>query len=207
MHADLTALRDALTREEVQYAVLEVRGDRARVTPVVSPGALFLHLTARFAEAWSLAWSVENATPSAVRCRLELLGSAREGLGIAGDLEQARALALTEAARAWTVLPAAYDAGDAWVEYDPDEGPNTSELLHDSDSGERPAANLPPEPPRDPQMEKARKHIDELLDQLRERNLGKQASLVLVRHHGYGETLEESRRVYAELKALMKDHA
>ena len=54
---------------------------------------------------------------------------------------------------------------------------------------------------RDPQLERARKHIDDLLEGLRDGGLGKRAAQVLARR-GYGNTVEESREVYKELKAL-----
>ncbi|AFZ68423.1 hypothetical protein [Deinococcus peraridilitoris] len=205
MHSDFIAVQGALTGQEAQFAVLELRGDQARVTPTVAAELLYAQLNERFRESWSLSWSVESVSPPIVRCRLEFLGHAREGLGVAHDLAGARGVALTEAARAWQLLPATYGTEDAWVEYDPEDGPNTSELgAPDTDEGPAARPVHQSEPPRDPQMEKAKKHIDDLMDQLREQGLGKQASLVLVRHGGYGQSVEESRRVYAELKALQK---
>lgn len=203
MPLDFSDVRGALATEEVRFATLEVRGERARVLPVLDADALYAQLNARFGEAWNLAWHLESGAPAVVRCRLEFLGHAREGLGVAVEVEHARRVALTDAARAWGLLPPHYEGEDTWVEYDPDEGPNTSELLA---QGAAPARSMgvPPEPPRDPQLERAKKHIDDLMDQLRESGLGKQASLVLVKHGGYGQSVEESRRVYAELKALQK---
>ncbi|WP_045234216.1 hypothetical protein [Deinococcus pimensis] len=204
MHPDLLAVRDALTREGPRFATLDVRGEQALVVPVLDQDRFYATLTGRLAEHWSLGWRVDSVTPPVVRCRLDLLGHAREGLGTAQDLTGARLVALTDAARAWGILPEAYAVTPSLVEYDPDEGPNTAELEADAPEPAPTARALPPEPPRDPQLEKARGHIDDLMDQLREKGLGKQASLVLVRHGGYGNTLDESRKVYAELKALMR---
>ena len=202
MHSDLIAVRDALSRAEVHYATVEVRGDRARVLPVLGAPTLYAALSARFDEAWNLHWSVESASPVVVRCRLEFLGHAREGLGGALDLDSARSLALTQAAQAWEVVPPDFPSESVWVEYDPEEGPNLDGLGEDELGAPDQGAQ---ESPPDPQMEKAKRHIDELMDQLRERGLGKQAVLVLTRHGGgYGADLEESRRVYAELKALTR---
>ena len=204
MHPDLLAVRDALTREGPRFATLDVRGDQALVLPVLDADRFYATLTDRVAEHWSLRWAVESVTPPVVRCRLDLLGHTREGLGVAHDLAGARLVALTDAARAWQILPPAYAVEATMVEYDADEGPNTAELEADAPEPQAAPRALPPQPPRDPQLEKARSHIDDLMDQLRERGLGKQASLVLVKNGGYGNTLEESRRVYAELKALMR---
>ena len=60
---------------------------------------------------------------------------------------------------------------------------------------------LPPEPPRDPQMEKARRHIDDLLEQLKAAGKGGEATRILMR--GYGETVDESRALYKQLKAIL----
>lgn len=202
MHSDFIAVQGALAGEEVSYATLEVRGERARVTPAVPPSPLFAALNDRFHEAWGLEWRVESVSPPVVRCRMEFLGHAREGLGSASEVAEARRVALTEAARAWGLLPAPYHADAEWVEYDPEDGPNTSEL---GGAELSPApAGAPEAPPADPQMVRARQHIDDLMDQLREQALGAQANRVLMKHKGYGETLEDSRRLYAELKALLK---
>lgn len=202
MHSDLIAVQEALAGGEPRFALLEVSGDRARVAPVLAPARLFAALSGRFDEAWSLGYAVEHAAPFVVRCRLEFLGRSREGLGQAPGLADARDLALTDAARAWEVLPARFPTETAWVEYDPEEGPNVAELGGDEAAPAAPA--LPPEPPRDPQMEKAKKHIDDLMDQLRGRGLGGPANRIIVMHGGYGKDVDESRRIYAELKGLLK---
>ena len=59
-----------------------------------------------------------------------------------------------------------------------------------------------PQPPRDPQMEKARGHIDDLIAQIRAAGLGKKITPILMR--GYGETLEESRQIYKDLQAVLR---
>lgn len=204
MHADLRALQGALSGQEPGWAALEVRGDRARVTPVLPPAVLYHHLNELIGENWDLDWDAQHTTPPIVRCRLTIQSRHRDGLGTAHDLDAARAVALTDAARAWGVLPVHIDGETTWVEYDPDEGPNTAELNTDLPPTEVHATTtLPPEPPRDPQLEKARRHIDELVDRLREEGLGKEAGRILLKQ-GYGNTIDESRRVYAELKTLLK---
>ncbi|PYE51085.1 single-stranded DNA-binding protein [Deinococcus yavapaiensis] len=206
MHSDLAAVRAALSGSasgrDVRFAMLEVRGDRALVTAILRPDAVFAALTERFDEQWDLGYDVVSVSPTVVRCRLAFLGRFRDGLGTGADIEAARLVALTDAVRSWEMTPEGFRAEPQWVEYDPEEGPNIDEL-GDDDSASQARAE-PPESPRDPQMEKAKKHIDDLMDQLRDRGLGKQASVVIARHGGYGKDLEDSRRVYAELKALLK---
>ena len=51
-------------------------------------------------------------------------------------------------------------------------------------------------------MDKARRHIEDLLEQLKVAGRGGDAARILMR--GYGETLDESRAIYKELQALLK---
>ncbi|MER3483234.1 MAG: DNA repair protein Rad52, partial [Meiothermus sp.] len=46
--------------------------------------------------------------------------------------------------------------------------------------------------------------IDRLIERLKEAGLGKQAAQIITRHGGYGKTPDETRRVYGELRALLK---
>jgi hypothetical protein len=181
------------------WATLEVRGDQARVIPVPDPDALAAHLE-RLDPQWELAWACDSVQPPVVRARLTLHGTAREGLASAHTLQDAKLAALADAARTYGVAP----AGDStWVEYDADDGANTTDLDAEAPLPAAPAPRpTPPEPPRDPQMEKARRHIEDLLEQLKVAGRGGDAARILMR--GYGETLDESRTIYKELQALLK---
>ncbi|GAA5513776.1 hypothetical protein Dcar01_02521 [Deinococcus carri] len=198
--ADLDRVREALRASLTAWAVAEVRGDQARVTLVPDPDQLALHLE-RVDPAWSLSWACESMTPPVVRAHLSVEGAGREGLSSGHTLQDAKLRALADAARFFGVpTPEAQ-----WVEYDPDEGPNTADLDAEAEGAAapapRPAAHLP-EPPRDPQMEKARRHIEDLMDQIRAAGKGKEAAHLMMR--GYGETLEESRAIYKELQAILR---
>ena len=192
-------VREALRASMSAWATLEVRGDQARVIPVPDLDQLALHLETADPQ-WALAWACDSVQPPVVRARLSLLGVTREGLSGGHTLNDAKWAALADAARSFGVAP----AGEIpWVEYDPEDGPNTSDLEDVTPlPGPPAAAPMPPEPPRDPQMEKARNHIDDLLDQLKAAGRGGEAARILMR--GYGETLEESRAIYKELHAILK---
>lgn len=196
--ADLDRVREALRASMTAWATLEVRGDQARVTPAPDPDGLALHLE-RLDPQWGLTWACDSVQPPVVRARLTLLGTVREGLASAHTLQDAKLAALADAARTYGVAPA---GEPTWVEYDADEGPNTTDLEADAPPPAPGARPLPPEPPRDPQMDKARRHIEDLLEQLKVAGRGGDAARVLMR--GYGETLEESRAIYKELQALLK---
>ncbi|MDV6375155.1 single-stranded DNA-binding protein [Deinococcus arenicola] len=192
-------VREALRASMSAWATLEVRGDQARVIPVPDPDQLALHLETADPH-WALAWACDSVQPPVVRARLTLLGVTREGLSGGHTLMDAKAAALADAVRTFGVAP----AGEIpWVEYDAEDGPNTSDLDEVTPLPSVPAAALPPEPPRDPQMEKARDHINDLLEQLRAAGRGKETTRFMMR--GYGENVEESRAIYKEIQALLKN--
>lgn len=197
--ADLDRAREALRASMTGWATLEVRGDQARVTPAPDLDALSAHLD-RADPTWALTWACDSVQPPVVRAHLQLGGLSREGLATAHTLADAKLAALADAARLYGVAPA---SEGHWVEYDPDDGANTTDL--DAEAPLPSAPSAPPrvtEPPRDPQMEKARRHIEDLLEQLKVAGRGGEAARILMR--GYGETLEESRDIYKRLQTLLK---
>lgn len=195
---DLDPVREALRASMTAWATLEVRGDQARVMPAPDPDQLTEHLD-RLALDWSLGWACDYADPYVVRARLSAGGVSREGLSTGPTLRDAKLAALAEAARFYGVG----SSGEGhWVEYDPEEGANTADLEPELDLPSPARAALPPEPPRDPQMEKAQQHIQELMDQLRAAGKGREALQVV--GLGYGKTLEERRAIYKELQAILR---
>ncbi|WP_295823644.1 single-stranded DNA-binding protein [uncultured Deinococcus sp.] len=197
--AELDRVREALRASMTAWATLDVRGDQARVIPAPDIDVLSAHLE-RLDPQWGLTWACDSVQPPVVRVRVTLYGTVREGLATAHTLNDAKLAALADAARTWGVSTA---GEPTWVEYDPEDGANTTDLDADAPLPASPAARpLPPEPPRDPQMDKARRHIEDLLEQLKVAGRGGEAARILMR--GYGETLEESRAIYKELQALLK---
>ncbi|MBB5235607.1 single-stranded DNA-binding protein [Deinococcus budaensis] len=199
--ADLDRVREALRASLTAWAVAEVRGDQARVTLSPSPDALAQQLGA-VDPAWSLGWHCDHVAPPVVRARLSVLGMTREGLAAGQTLQDAKLRALADAVRFFGV-PVPTEA--QWVEYDPEEGANTSDLDAETEAAASPArraAPLPPEPPRDPQMDKARRHIDDLMEQIRAAGKGREVAHLTLR--GYGESVEESRAIYKELQAILR---
>ena len=197
--ADLHRVRDALRASMTAWATLDLRGDQARVALAPDLDVLAPQLDL-LDPAWSLTWACDSVTPPVVRARLTVQGVVREGLATAHSLPDAIRAALPDLARTYGVRPT---SDPVWVEYDPEDGANTTELETDTPvPTETPERPLPPEPPRDPQMEKARRHIEDLLEQLKVAGRGGEAARILMR--GYGETLEESRAIYKELHAILK---
>ena len=196
---DLDPVREALRASMTAWATREVRGDQARVVPAPDPDRLTEHLDRLDAD-WSLGWACDQAGPYVVRARLSAAGVSREGLSTGPTLRDAKLAALAEAARFYGVG----STGEGhWVEYDPEEGANTADLEPALDAApDLSRTALPPEPPRDPQMDKARQHIDELMDQIRAAGKGKEAQRLLM--SGYGKTVAESREIYKELQAILR---
>lgn len=194
---DLDRVREALQSSMTTWATVEVRGDQARVVPAPELEPLIAGLD-RLAPQWSLHWACDAASPYVVRARLEVAGVSREGLAQAPTLPDAKLAALAELARLFGI-----SGGEGqWVDYDPEDGANVADLDAERELPATPrTAALPPEPPRDPQMEKARRHIDDLLEQLKAAGKSGEAARILMR--GYGETVDESRALYKQLKAIL----
>lgn len=194
-----TAVQEALRATLNTWAVSEVRGNQARVLPAPDFDALASHLNSVH-PTWSLTWACDSVSPPIVRARLSFDGAVREGLSSGHTLEDAKKLALADAFRFFGVS-SSLEA--PWVEYDLEDGANTSELST-LITQSLPAQSATPLPdlPKDPQMELARAHIDTLMEQLREQGKGGEALKLLMR--GYGETLAESRAIYKELQALQR---
>jgi hypothetical protein len=192
---------EAMRASMTHWATVRVQDERALVLPAPDLDALYAGLERALDGDWAAEYQVISAAQMVVTVQLRLGDRAQGGLGQGHTLHDARLLALADALRAYGVAPASSEG--QWVEYDPDEGANTHELEPHQAAPEmnRPAAALPPEPPRDPQLERARKHIDDLVEELKGSGQGKEAARILIQR-GYGNTLEESREVYKVLKAL-----
>ena len=202
----LDSVREALQVSMTAWATLEVRDGQARVVPAPRLEALVGRLDQAEVD-WSLHWACDGMQPPVVRARLGVAGLEREGLATGHTLEDAKLAALADAARLYGVmaLGGAHWGEGQWVDYDPEEGADTALLEAEAEAAAPLPArpSLPPEPPRDPQMDKARGHIDDLIAQIRAAGRGKEIAPILMR--GYGTTLDESRQIYKELQAVLRD--
>ena len=121
-------VRDALRASMTAWATLTVRDDQARVTLAPDLDVLAPQLDA-IDPGWSLTWACDHPAPPIVRARLSVLGAAREGLATGHTLQDAKLAALADLARSYGVTPT---SDPVWVEYDPEDGANTSELETDT---------------------------------------------------------------------------
>ncbi|GEM47629.1 hypothetical protein [Deinococcus cellulosilyticus] len=58
--------------------------------------------------------------------------------------------------------------------------------------------------PAEPAKPKAHQHIDELMEKCNQVGLGLEAAKLSMQYKGYGETLEDSRKLYVALRELLK---
>ena len=79
-----------------------------------------------------------------------------------------------------------------WVDYDPEKGRFTPPKLPET------------EPEAEEEKPEAHRLIDQLLERLKEKGLGKEAARIVTKYGGYGKTPEETRKLYGELRNLLK---
>lgn len=131
-----------------------------------------------------------------VKCRLTVLGVTKEDVGEGDSLKAAFSDALKRAAVKFGVGRYLYRLEKQWVDYDPEKGRFTPPKLPEPSPGEE--ESLGEEKPE------AYRLIDQLLERLKEKGLGKEAAKIVTKYGGYGKTPEETKRLYGELRALLK---
>lgn len=131
-----------------------------------------------------------------VKCRLTVLGVSKEDVGEGDSLKAAFSDALKRAAVKFGVGRYLYRLEKQWVDYDPEKGRFTPPKLPEPSPGEE--EGLGEEKPE------AYRLIDQLLERLKEKGLGKEAAKIVTKYGGYGKTPEETKRLYGELRALLK---
>lgn len=127
-----------------------------------------------------------------VKCRLTVLGVTKEDVGEGDSLKAAFSDALKRAAVKFGVGRYLYRLEKQWVDYDAEKGRFTPPRLP------------PQEAPEEEEKPEAHRLIDQLLERLKEKGLGKEAARILTRYGGYGKTPEETKKLYGELRNLLK---
>ncbi|WP_022798084.1 Rad52/Rad22 family DNA repair protein [Thermus islandicus] len=131
-----------------------------------------------------------------VKCRLTVLGVSKEDVGEGDSLKAAFSDALKRAAVKFGVGRYLYRLEKQWVDYDAERGRFTPPSLPEPEGLEG--------TPEEAEKPEAYRLIDQLLERLKERGLGKEAARIVTKYGGYGKTPEETRRLYGELRALLK---
>ncbi len=127
-----------------------------------------------------------------VKCRLTVLGVTKEDVGEGDSLKAAFSDALKRAAVKFGVGRYLYRLEKQWVDYDAEKGRFTPPKLPVQEMGE------------EEEKPEAHRLIDQLLERLKEKGLGKEAARILTKYGGYGKTPEETKRLYGELRNLLK---
>lgn len=209
-------LNEPFPPEELQWRVEALSKDqrRALIAAYVNHKAVLDRLDeVAGVQSWQDSYEVLQ-TPSqvagfyTVKCRLTIMEIAKEDVGEGDSLKAAFAEALVRAA-------AKFGIGrfqQQWVDYDPTSGKFTPPYLgamvewYGSSDLE---AQLPQPNPPSPGKSKPEPQelIDRLIERLRQVGLGKQAALIVMKYGGYGKHPEETRKLYSELRALLKGQA
>ena len=129
-----------------------------------------------------------------VKCRLTVLGVTKEDVGEGDSLKAAFSDALKRAAVKFGVGRYLYRLEKQGVDYDPETGRFTPPKLPEAE----------PEAEAEEEKPEAHRLIDQLLERLKEKGLGKEAARIVNKYGGYGKTPEETRKLYGELRNLLK---
>lgn len=195
-------------------------GTRARLAPRPATEALRARLDEVLGpEGWSLrlsAWGADGLIaeltigPVCRAAACKLAPAAEE----AEDRPEGRAVA---AAAAWFgIVSGVRVHDDGWVDADPESGEALylpGHVLAQVPSGEAATARPPPgssdasaastSEPAAAGKPDSHAMIDRLVERLRSEGLGAEAARLVTAHGGYGRDAEESRALYAELRALL----
>jgi len=153
----------------------------------------------------------------AVKCRLVVMDVSKEEVGEGDSYKAAFSDALGRAAVKFGVGRFLYGVDKQWVDHDPETGKfDPPEVdLHLTPYRSLAAHTPPPHPEAHklspPSTVEAKPEPQELIDRLIERlkisGLGKQAAQIVVKYGGYGKHPDETRKLYGELRALLKGQA
>jgi len=199
--------------EDLQWRVEALSKDKrkALMVPYISHRALMDRLDEVVGvEGWQDSYEVlqTQAPPDgsyAVKCRLRIMDVCKEDVGEGDSFKAAFAEAFLRAA-------AKFGAGRSlllepqWVEHNPSE-PSQAKLAGTVNAYNQPAVETPAEHPEPSVRPGLQELIDRLLERLKHAGLGKQAALIVMKYGGYGKHPEETRKLYGELRALLKGQA
>ncbi|GIW34911.1 Rad52/Rad22 family DNA repair protein [Meiothermus sp.] len=151
----------------------------------------------------------------AVKCRLTVMDISKEDVGEGESFKAAFADALLRTAIKFGVGRHLYRQKQ-WVDHDPETGKFNPPQAHleaavhrsrDAEVASPPIArpeNTPAPPEAKPEPQEL---IDRLIERLKEAGLGKQAAQIVMKYGGYGKHPDETRKLYGELRALLKGQA
>lgn len=219
-------LSEPFPPEELQWRVEALSKDkrRALVVPYVAARAVLDRLdevvgTNGWQDSYEVLYapSPEAASHYAVKCKLTVMDVSKEDVGEGDSFKAAFSDALRRAAVKFGVGRSLYRIDKQWVDHDPDtskfNSPRVVEeaAMHGSLKTEAVPSHpeAPPEstPPTVEAKPEPQELIDRLIERLKEAGLGKQAAQIVMKYGGYGKHPDETRKLYGELRALLKGQA
>lgn len=218
-------LNEPFPPEELQWCIEALSKDKrqALVTPYVDASAVLDRLDEVVGtQGWQDSYQVLHTPPPgaggayAVKCRLTVMDVSKEDVGEGDSLKAAFSDALVRAAVKFGVGRILYRLEKQWVDHDPDTGKfnpprvDVEAAVYRSLPSEAPAspseAHRELTPPAEAKPE-PQELIDRLIERLKEAGLGKQAAQIVMKYGGYGKHPDETRKLYGELRALLKGQA
>lgn len=222
---DWSKLSEPFPASEIQWRVEALSKDkrRAMVVPYVDARTVLDRLDEVVGpEGWQDHYEVlvQKEGNYAVKCRLTLLEVSKEDVGEGDSLKAAFSDALKRAAVKFGVGRYLYRLEKQWVDHDPATGhfeaPPYPKLQHPAASHPLgPVASLEEESPEvrlpsdgeaeaSPAKPEPQELIDRLIDRLKELGMGKEVARIVMKYQGYGSSPEETKRLYGELRSLLK---
>jgi hypothetical protein len=219
-------LSEPFLPEELLWRVEELSDDKKRA--LVAPHVTYWAVLDRLDEAvgiqgWQDSYELLQTPPAeapgnyAVKCRLIVMGISKEDLGEGDSLRAAFSEALKRAAVKFGVGRFLYRLDKQWVDHDPDTGkfsiPSVAMAPAEYKSLTSEAKAPPPEAraeslrPATEAKPEPQELIDRLIERLKEAGLGKQTAQIVTKYGGYGKHPDETRKLYGELRALLKGQA
>lgn len=199
-------LAEPFPSSEVQWRIEALSKDKTRalVVPYIDARSVLDRLDQVVGpENWADQYEVLHLSSSGetrlceVKCRLTVYGVTKEDAGEGDSLKAAFSDALKRAAVKFGIGRYLYRVEKQWVDYDPKTGRFTPPRLLGEGEEARPQGEKP----------EAQQLIDRLVERLKEEGLGKEAAQIINRYSGYGRSPEETKRLYGELRDLLKKKA
>jgi len=197
-------LSEPFPSEDVEWRVEALTKDKrgALVAPYVQYKALLNRLDDVVGpQGWQDSYEVLQAAGFyAVKCWLTIMDISKEDVGEGDGLKSAFAEALVRAALKFGIGRFLDELEPQWVDYDPASGRHSMPMLEarPPQQGFESPSEAKPEP---------QELIDRLIERLRQAGLGRQAARIVTKYGGYGKHPEETRKLYGELRALLKGQA
>jgi hypothetical protein len=194
MHSDWDKLAEPFGEDQLEWRSEQRRG-KTWTVPYPKQEALIERLEQHFGPySWQDSYELLLQSPFTVKARLSLQ---IDGLGLVSREDVGSGESFPEAlAHAFQRAALKFGLGRE-LQADAQEADGANML---------PSAAQPPQQLEEAKPE-AHKHIDALMEQLKAQGLGKEAAKAVMKYGGYGKSVDQSRQLFVELRAMLKERA